>query len=226
VDLTKYDPFSLEALRAPYAWYKKLRQESPCHYVASRGIWVVSRYDDVVRCTRNVSVFSSTGGVSPHWEQRPMMPMYDPPKHTRLRRLVSRPFQPAAIAARSRRLETAIDGLMQRVLDGERVDLVTDIAVPLSLGVIADLIGVEEGAREDLRRWSEGVVDDLAGGLERAARERVEALRKEFVTFLRELIDERRRQPNPTGADVISVILSANEEDQLTDKETLAFCVL
>jgi beta-dihydromenaquinone-9 omega-hydroxylase len=225
VDLTKYDPFSPEVLRDPYPWYRALRADSPCHYVPNRGIWVVSRYEDVVKCARNVSVFSSTGGVSPHWEQRPMMPMYDPPKHTRLRRLVSRPFQPNAVLERSQRIERTVEGLMEKILGGGGIDLVTDVAVPLSLGVIADLIGVSEAHRADLRRWSQGVVDELAGGLDRASREQVEASRKEFVGFLRDLITQRREK-GVQGDDVISLILDANEEDQLTDKETLAFCVL
>lgn len=226
MDLTTYDPFSPDVLKDPYPWYRALREQSPCHYVKRRGVWVISRHEDVVACARNVAVFSSTGGVSLHWEQRPMMPMYDPPQHTRLRRLVSRPFQPNAIAERAAQIEQAVDRLMNRALEMKHFDLVNDVAVPLSLGVIADLIGVEEARRKDLRRWSLGVVEDLAGGLDKAGRDRVEELRKEFVTFLRDLIAERRANPDAKASDVISIILSAADEDKLTEKELLAFCVL
>jgi cytochrome P450 len=226
VDLSAYDPFSPEVLRDPYPWYRALREQAPCHYVKKRGVWVISRYEDVVACARNVAVFSSTGGVSLHWEQRPMMPMYDPPQHTRLRRLVSKPFQPNAVAERSALIEKKVDELVTRAIEARSFDLVNDVAVPLSLSVIADLIGVEESRRNDLRRWSLGVVEDLAGGLDKEGRLRVEDLRKEFVTFLRELVAERRDHPNAQATDVISIILSAADDDKLNEKETLAFCVL
>lgn len=226
VDLSVYDPFSNDVLVEPYAWYRALRDQSPCHYVKRRGMWVVSRYDDVVACAKNTSVFSSTGGVGFHWEQRPMMPMYDPPQHTRLRRLVSKPFQPSAVAERTTEIEAATERLMDRALETGTIDLIDDFAVPISLGVIANLIGVREERRRDLRRWSFGIVEDLAGGLDRDARARVEEERKEFVTFLRELIEERRSAADAAAHDVISIILSAADNDKLTEKETLAFCVL
>lgn len=155
-----------------------------------------------------------------------MMPMYDPPQHTRLRRLVSRPFQPSAIAERTIEIERKVDQLMSRALEAKRFDLVSDVAAPLSAGVIADLLGLEESRRSEIRRWSLGIVEDLAGGLDRENRERVEELRKEFVAFIRELIAERRERPAADAKDVISLLLSAADEDKLTEKETLAFCVL
>lgn len=226
MNLANYDPFSSEVLGDPYSWYRALRSDSPCHFVKRRGLWVISRYEDLVAATKNHAVFSSTGGVSFHWEQRPMMPMYDPPQHTRLRRLVSKPFQPNAVAERTAQIDATVDRLVTRALEAGTIDLVNEVAVPLSLGVIADLIGVREERRTDLRRYSLGVVEDLAGGLDREGRARVEESRKEFVTFLRELIAERRNSPDADAKDVISIILSAADEDKLTEKETLAFCVL
>lgn len=226
MDLNNYDPFSVDVLAQPYGWYRALRDQAPCHYVKRRGMWVVSRYDDVVACAKNVAVFSSTGGVGFHWEQRPMMPMYDPPQHTRLRRLVSKPFQPKEVAERSAAIERTAERLMVDALAAGRIDLIEDFAVPLSLGVIAELLGVGEERRSDLRRWSLSIVEDLAGGLDRASRARVEEQRKEFIAFLRELIEERRAAADKAAPDVISVILSAADDDKLTEKETLAFCVL
>lgn len=226
MDLRNYDPFAAEVLNDPYGWFRALRDESPCHFVRRRGLWVISRYEDLVAAAKNHAVFSSTGGVSFHWEQRPMMPMYDPPQHTRMRRLVSRPFQPSAVAARTELIDKTVDTLVNRALEARKVDLVDDLAVPLSLGVIAELIGVREDQRKELRRFSQGVVEDLAGGLDREGRARVEELRKEFLTFLRELVAERREQNDAEATDVISMLLSAADADKLTEKETLAFCVL
>lgn len=221
-----FDPLSAEVLRDPYPFYRVLRDESPCYYVRPRGFWVVTRYEDVVASLRNHAVFSSTGGVGYHWEQRPMMPMYDPPQHTRMRRLVSRAFQPTAIAQWTAQIETTFQQLLDRALEAGRVDIITDLAVPLSLGTIGDILGMPAERRDDLRRWSKGVVDELAGGLDREARANVETLRKEFVTYLRELVAERIAKADTSATDVISVIANAHEQDALTEKETIAFCVL
>jgi cytochrome P450 len=226
MDLSKYDPFSAEVLSDPYRWYRALRDESPNHFVRRRGLWVISRYEDVVATAKNHVVFSSTGGVSYHWEQRPMMPMYDPPQHTRMRRLVSKPFQPNAVAARTALIEKTVDTLMNRALEARSIDLVNDVAVPLSLGVIGELLGVPEERRKELRRFSLGVIDDLAGGLDAAGRARVDELRKEFLVFLRELLAERREKNDENASDVISIVLSAADADKLSEKELLAFCVL
>jgi cytochrome P450 len=225
-DLAAYDPFSPDVLRDPYPWYRLLRDEAPCHYVASRNLYVVSRFEDVAACAKNHGVFSSTGGVGFDWEPQPMMPMYDPPLHTRLRRLVSRPFQAGSVAELAKGIDATANRLITKLADGATIDLVDEFAVPLSLSVIADLIGLEEEKRSDLRRWSQGIVEDLAGGLDAAAAARVETLRRELITFIRALVAERRARPTEGATDVISVVLNAEENDVLTEKEVLAFCVL
>jgi cytochrome P450 len=224
-DLARYDPFSADVLSDPYPWYRALRDDAACRHVEKHDLYVVSRFDDVVACARNHAVFSSTGGVGPVWEQRPMMPMYDPPLHTRLRRLVSKPFQPNAVAERTVQIQAAVDRLVTQAIDRRSFDLVEDVAVPLSLGVIASLLGVPEQRLGDLRRWSLGVVEDLAGGLDKDGQARVEQQRKEFVTYLRGLVAERKAEGSK-ASDVISLILDAAEDEQLTEKETIAFCVL
>src|SRR5262249_39763138 len=158
--------FDKDILANPYPWFRELRDRSPCHFVAERNLWIVSRFDDVVACAKNHGVFSSTGGVGFDWEQRPMMPMYDPPQHTRVRRLVSKHSTPAAVSQRAESQERAVARLLESALQQKRVDLVSDIAIPVSLNAIADLYGMPEDRRRDLRRWSQGVVEELAGGLD------------------------------------------------------------
>lgn len=224
--LSDYDPFATECLRDPYPFYRALRDESPVHHVESRRLWVVTRHDDVVAVARNHGVFSSTGGVGPDWEPRAMMPMYDPPEHTRLRRLVSKPFQPNAVAERGALIARRVAELVDHALEAGRVDVVNDIAIPMSLGLIADLLGVEEPRRPDLRRWSFGVIDDLGGGLTPRDKARVEASRKEFAAFLHQLVAARRARQDPAANDLISLLMIAQEDDKLTEKELLGFCVL
>jgi cytochrome P450 len=226
MELRDFDPFDPEFLKNPYPWYQKLRDEAPCHFVEKRNLYVVSRYEDVVACARNHQVFSSTGGVGYDWEQRPMMPMYDPPDHTRLRRLVSKHFTPVSVRPLGDRITAAMGQLSEKLFATGKAELVQDVAVPLSVGVIADLYGMPLHRRKDLRRWSQGIIEELPGGLDPEASARVDALRKEFVTFLRETVAERRAQPPANANDVLSLILAAEDDDKLTDREVVAFGVL
>lgn len=226
MDLALFDPFAPEFLKDPYPVYRALRDRAPCHHVEAKNLWVLSRYEDVVAAARNHGVFSSTGGVGFDWEQRPMMPMYDPPQHTRLRRLVSRHFTPNAIALMQSRIDATVARVLDRAVAQGRFDLIEDVAIPISLGAIGAVLGVPGDRLKDLRCWSQGTVEALAGALSPEATAKVDALRVEFVAYLREMIKERRASPRPEATDVISLIVAANDDDKLTERETVAFCVL
>ena len=225
MDLASFDPLSLASLDDPYPVFKRLRDESPVHRVEGRKLWLVTRYDDVLAATRNHTDFSSTGGVGLDWNPRPMMPMYDPPEHSRMRRIVAKHFTPAHVATLAPSVEALAVRLVDEAVARGTVDLVEDIALPLSLGTIAELLGIDGGDRVELRRWSRGTVDDLAGGLAGVEARKVDELRREFNVFLKSLI-ERRRAQHGAGTDVISRLVAASEEERLTSQELVAFCVL
>jgi len=220
------DPLSPEFLRDPYPHYRWLRDNSPCHHHQERNLWILSRYDDVVAAAKNHAVFSSTGGVGLDWNQRPMMPMYDPPEHTRMRRLVARHFTPAAAVHLTARIESQIGALMDPLIAAGGGELIDDFAIPLSLGTIAEVIGVPLQDRDRLRQWSQGTIEDLAGGLDEAAHARVDALLQQFVTYLKESMAGRRASELADTPDVLSRLLHASDEEKLTPRELVAFGVL
>lgn len=228
MDLRQLDPFSPAFLDDPYPTFARLREESPVHFVEARNMWIITRHEDVMAVTRNVAVFSSTGGVGYDWNGRPMMPMYDPPEHTRMRRIVAKHFTPSYVMTKLAPLvEKLTDELVQHALERGSVDFVHDIALPLSLGTIAELLGVRPHERRRLRRWAKGTIDDLAGGLAGADARRVDELRREFNVFLRSLIEERRVTKGTEAAtDVITLLVAASEDEKLTQQELVAFCVL
>ena len=229
MSLHDFDPLSRAFLDDPYTAFKRLRDESPVHFVASRKIWVVTRYTDVVAAARNHAVFSSTGGVGYDWNSRPMMPMYDPPAHSRMRRMVAKHFAPNAIGAIKPRIEESVDEIVERALKAETIDVVADLALPLSLATIAELLGIPARHRGRLRRWSAGTLDDLAGGLGGADARRADELRREFNAYLLSLIEERRAALDAgggQGTDVITALIAAHEDEKLSQQELVAFCVL
>jgi cytochrome P450 len=141
----------------------------------------------------------------------------DPPDHTRLRRLVSRAFVPARIAA----LEQAVRGIAGNLLDelddagpDATVDLIEGYAYPLPFGVIGELLGIPAADRPDLHAWFQMLLTGWAGD---PPAEAVEASGK-IVAYLGELVDTKRRSP---GDDLVSVLVAA-EDDALTTQELLS----
>jgi cytochrome P450 len=221
-----YDPWADGVLADPYPWYRWLRTEAPCHHVAERDLWVVSRYDDVVAALRNHQVFSSNQGIDYERRRRRDLVQVDPPEHTRLRRLVSRDFVPRAIAALEPRVEALVDGLLDVVLEKQSAELVADLAEPLPVTVIAELLGVPVERRADFKRWSSDLIEAAGGQLGPAEATRTAASRKEFASFLREAVADRRHGAAPGATDIITSLVYATDADALSELELIEFCIV
>jgi cytochrome P450 len=148
----------------------------------------------------------------------------DPPEHTRLRRIVDRQFLPRAIAQLEPRVRAIIDSLLDPILERGRADLVADLAAPLPLIVIAEVLGVEPERQRDFKRWS----DDLlaaAGGADETTRARTEETGVRWPTICAPRRD-RRANPRPGATDIISTLVTASDRDALSTSEVIAFCML
>ncbi|MDP1818973.1 MAG: cytochrome P450 [Acidimicrobiales bacterium] len=151
----------------------------------------------------------------------------DPPDHTRLRRLVSRPFSPKSIWALEPRLREICDTLVDELL-AARVDGVTDlwqhISYPLPTMVIAEMLGIPSQRKADFKRWSDAIVNGMSlGGGGDMAQGAAGAL--EMFQYFDGVIAERRAEPRD---DLISLIVqdTGDGEEPLTTSELIAFCVL
>lgn len=220
-----FDLFSEGVLADPYPWYRWLRRSAPCCYSPERDIWVVSRYDDVVAVMRDHETFSSSQGVG--FERRPTRDIVsaDPPEHTRLRRLVNRQFLPRVIAALEPRVVAIVDELVDGMLEKGTVDLTADLAEPLPLIVIAELLGVPGERRADFKRWSDamvaatGLVDDIEAAT-------IRTNRQELTAFFREMAAQRRQHPAEDATDLISRLVQAHDADGLSEAELVSFCIV
>lgn len=148
----------------------------------------------------------------------------DPPDHTRLRRLVARPFSPRAIAAMEARVRTICEGLVDDLVIAAargQADLVRDVAYPLPVIVISEMLGIPTERRDDFKRWSDDAVGALSGTIDvRGARRSF----GEMIEFFVQIVEERRARPSN---DLISELISEDEDGQtLTAAEILLFCVL
>jgi cytochrome P450 len=221
----EFNPFAPEFKADPYAVYAELRENAPVLQTAM-GFWAVSRYDDVCYVLKNAPLFSSRpmGLQSMGVDGRGTRSIIssDPPDHTMLRNLVNRAFTPKMVAEMEPRIREITSGLLDRVVASGRMDLVDDLAMPLPVTIIAEILGVEPLRRDDFKRWSNAVVanptEPVDGNGTRAADV------AEFRAFFADVTAERRREPK---SDLISAIVRAEEDNEtLTNDEIIGFAML
>ena len=228
------------AVADPYAYFAGLREAAPLHRDECLGAWLVLRYDDVRAAFRDTRL--SSDRVSPYFERRRArgggererttfevltrwIVFADPPRHTRLRKLVEYAFRPRAVERMRGWIASLVEELVEELGDEREFDFVERFASPLPVRVICDLFGVPHERRADLTRWSEDLLTLIFGALHSADRhERAERSLREFSEFLRETIAERRARP---GEDLVSDLVAAEERgDVLDEEEIVATCVL
>jgi cytochrome P450 len=225
-----FSPYDYDIHEDPYPVYQKLREQAPLYRNDELDFWALSRHADVAAAFRDHERFSSANGVSldpSAWGRHAHRTMsflaLDPPRHTRMRSLVSKGFTPRRVLD----LEASIHGLTSRYLDqalaGDEFDFVADFAGLLPMDVISDLVGVPEADRAELRRLAdlvvhreEGVLDVPLAGMEAALT---------LAGYYADLLADRRRG---TGADdLTSALMNAEVDgDRLTDDEIIGFLFL
>ena len=149
--------------RNPYPAYWLLRKVKPLVHLSKFDLWFVSRYDAVKRVLSDYADFSSDFGrlMQTRFPARPMRTSLiasDPPVHTTLRGLLARGFTPRAIANLEPRIVELTNTLLDQVVAQGRIDLVGDLAYPLPVIVIAELLGIPPADREQFKRWSDQVI--------------------------------------------------------------------
>jgi cytochrome P450 len=235
-----FDPWSPAFVAHPYDVYARLRSEAPIAWFEPTRQWLVSRHADVsalLRDRRLGRTYLHVGGheefghqsdspeLAPFWYLiRNGMLDREPPDHTRLRRLVSKAFTPRRVAELRPTVERIANGVVDDLLAAGGGDLIAIVAEPLPVTVIAELLGVPEADRHQLRPWSAGICGmyELNPSAE-AARTAVTAS-EEFSEYLRDLA--RYRRDHPAG-DLISALVQVSDGgDQLTEDELIGTCVL
>ena len=207
----------------PFPWYSLMREQAPVMRDEARGVVSAFSYDEVQRVLSEWAVFSSEramrgGGGHPLSES---MISTDPPRHRQLRNLVTQAFTPRSVAALAPRIDGIVRELLDSVVPAGRMDIVDDIAYPLPVIVIAELLGIPPQDRAQFKRWSDAVVTAARDSQE--AVERLD-LHREMAAYFGRVIEERRRQP---GNDLVSGLVAAQVDGQhLTDMELLGFCML
>lgn len=208
------------------AWLRHMREENPV-WQDTYGTWHVFRYADVARVLAEPGVFSSdTARVSSATRKLSIgnLLVTDPPRHQRLRRLVGGAFSPKVITGLASRIAELTHELLEAT-GATEFDLVTALAYPLPVTVIAELLGLPAADRGLFRIWADNlltidVVDPRDPELER----KVDEASEELLAYLREHCTDRRAHPRE---DLISKLATVDVDGQrLTDEEVVNFSLV
>ncbi|MEV6985667.1 cytochrome P450 [Sphaerisporangium sp. NPDC051017] len=222
---------------APHEQLKWLRDNDPVFWHEGDeergwpGFWAITKHEDVVHVSRNSEIFSSARRLALFNEvpeeqlllQRMMMLNQDPPEHTRRRSLVNRGFTPRQINTLETHIREICHELIDEVADKGAIDFVTDVAAPLPLYVICELLGAPVEDRNQLFEWSNRMIGaedpDYAGGPTDGADAAMEV-----YAYANKLAAERREQPRP---DIVTKLLQPDENGEtLSENEFDLFVLL
>ncbi|MCI0831996.1 MAG: cytochrome P450 [Chloroflexi bacterium] len=235
-----FNPLDPAFRENPYPVYSRLVREDPVH-ITPFGIKAFSRLTDATAILRDHKHFSSdsrnaglegvqqdpnSGGDSiVNEEDRPFLFM-DPPDHTRLRRLVNQAFTPRALESMRPRIQQLVDELLDAIEEKGEMDAIADLAYPLPVSVICEMLGVPHEDEPLFRVWSRVLASSLDPDITVAPE--VQKAREQAVfdsrEYFRELIARRGDDRPP---DILSALLTAEEEgDKLSERELLSTCTM
>jgi cytochrome P450 len=225
----RFDPYAYAFHEDPYPMYAQLRSQAPVYHNEEMGFWALSRHADVLEGLKSWQAFTSTHGVSldpsASGEAARIAMSFlalDPPRHTRMRNLVSRGFTPRRVAEMERRIRELSVEHLDRLVGSGGFDVIEDFAGKLPMDVISEMLGVPAADRADLRTWADLLVH-REEGMQDVPREGVVAFGK-IRGYFKALVDERRSAP---GDDLLSALLAAEiDGERLDDDELLSFCNL
>ncbi len=214
----------------PYPMLHDLRERSPL-LVGDGALVLVGSHrhcDEILRSPHASSVRTdSRMGDPDRTPQTNSFVHLDPPDHTRLRRLVAKAFTPRVVASRAPHIQQITDELLDAAAERGRLDVVADLAYPLPVRIICELLGVPTSDHHLIHDWSEILAHALEPDLVAAgpgSDSTAERARTEMAAYFQELVAERRAEPRD---DLLSYLVGVEDEgDRLTEYELLGTCML
>jgi cytochrome P450 len=215
---------SLETMN-PYEGFKLLREHAPVSQLEADGPWQVARHADVNAILRDHATFSSDVSMQPE-EKRgaPSMLFSDPPVHHRLRRLVSVAFKPSQIQLQEEQIRLRCNDLLDAIPVNTEVDLVTALAAPLPVIVIAEMLGVEDGDMATFKAWSDEIFSNIGEILFGTPSPESERAAEEMNAYFLQRINDLREHPK--NHLLGQLVATETEDGVLDDEELLSFCRL
>jgi cytochrome P450 len=228
-----FNPFEPGFFADPYAQYARIREHDPVHH-SPLEVWVLFRYDDIVRVLRDPSLSVQIDNATPtarmqmFAEQAPAEAQergahsilnIDPPDHTRLRRLVSKAFTPKMVHELRPRIQALVDDAIDAMAARGEADVIVDLAFPLPFTVISEMLGMPDGNRDEVRGWSHTLTKTLDPIL---SPEEVQAALVAANNMQAHVLDVLAWKRDHPADDLLTGLLAAEDEgDRLSEVELL-----
>ncbi len=234
--------FSDEFVQDPYPTYRRFLEEGPLHFVdvsgGMWGVWAVFSHAGCSAVAKDPRLSAKRTGrmlftlpMSKRGEFKELTRMLglwmifiDAPEHTRMRKLMNKGFTQAAAEALRPQVERIVDKILDPLADASEADLVKELAYPMPVRVISELLGVPETMHEAFLRWSAAIAE-FNGSPDRTVEHAQNAQNAvlALTDFFRKAVAERRQNK---GNDLISLLIDIEEEGEaLTEEELYAQCV-
>ena len=209
LDSAQWDDRMAERL----AW---LRENDPVHYSEKTGLWILTKFDDVAYVSKHQDIFTSTEGIRPGNPAKLSLIDEGEPRHTQMRRWINRGFTPRMVGKLEIKFREIVAETLNRVAPRGECDFVDDIAVPLPLLLIAEMIGIRKEDHGRFHRWSDDLIA-TDGNLERPEiMEKTARAFAEYSAYVSEIIEDRRRNPRD---DLISILVGVKDQGMLEEFE-------
>ncbi|WP_306357156.1 MULTISPECIES: cytochrome P450 [unclassified Nocardia] len=225
----QYSPYDFAVHSDPYPYYAALREQAPAYRNEVDDFWALSRHADVLAALRDSDRFSSVNGIrmepafwGPQAERFFSFVAMDPPKHTRLRGLVTSAFTQRRVQGLEPRLREITRSLLTPLVEGGSFDLMADFAGPYPTEVISELVGVPQSDRDMVRKLGMEIMytEEESTDLRPEAMQAIGAL----VAYYTDLTIERARHRTD---DLLSGLLDAADgDDRLTPEEIVGVLIL
>jgi cytochrome P450 family 142 subfamily A polypeptide 1 len=204
----------------PFPAFAWMRQHAPAYFDESSGVWGITRYADIKEISKDPETFSNAGGIRPDSGALPMMIDFDAPEHVRRRRLVSEGFTPRRIRESEEGIRVICDAIIDRVCEAGSADFVRDIAAPLPMIVIGNMLGVAPEDRDDLLRWSDDMLKSL-GSPDPGAMELAATAAMEYAEYVTAVAAQRKRDNQ--SDDLIGTLVHAEIDGDRLDESSVIY---
>ena len=204
----------------PYEMYDYFLEHEPIYFDEKNEVWEVFRYDDIVAIEKDTETFVSCEGVRPNIPGDPAMIYQDGKQHHKQRALVSSAFTPRQMRKMEDRAREIVVELVDRMLEKDEVEIVTDLAAPLPLRLICDMLGTPEDKREAVRVWINTMIK--GGNGPDYVTDEVNDCFDNFI-MLHEEMHQARLDAGCTGSDILTIWMNAEIDGEKLDESQLLF---
>ena len=220
-------------IEQPAAVWSMLRRHAPVHWLDARNVYLTA-YHDVLAVYRSPVVSSDKqqafapvfGTAAPLYAHHTTSLVFnDPPRHTRVRRILTGALNQRAITRMEAGVKTLVDDLLDQLSGQPQPDLIAHFAAQIPVEVIGNLLAIPRAERGPLRGWSLAILSALEPAPSAAVQAAGNAAVTEFLDYLRALVAQRRAQPGDPELDVLTRLMQGDDQGGLDEAELMHNCI-